>query len=175
MRVAGDIGDEPGLHACGLAYLSDDLPTEAVVSLVPRAGTPTGRLEGQFFSASLDHAIYFHRPMAADQWQLQTFTCHGLMSSRGVSVGYVFTEDGTHVATVVQEVLLRKVRRAKAALTAALGSARASRRADTPGPGCQVRTSITSASTSTVTADAPSRSTSKASKVPTSNRWPTET
>jgi acyl-CoA thioesterase-2 len=52
--------------------------------------------------------MYFHRPMASDQWHLQTFTCHGLMSSRGVSVGYVFTEDGTHVATVVQEVLLRK-------------------------------------------------------------------
>ena len=49
--------------------------------------------------------------MAADQWHLQTFTCHGLMSSRGVSVGYVFTTDGTHVATVVQEVLLRKLRR----------------------------------------------------------------
>ena len=45
------------------------------------------------------------------RWQLQTFTCHGLMSSRGVSVGYVFTEDGMHVATIVQEVLVRKVRR----------------------------------------------------------------
>jgi acyl-CoA thioesterase-2 len=44
---------------------------------------------------------------AADEWHLQTSTCHGLMSSRGVSVGYVFTADGTHVATVVQEVLLR--------------------------------------------------------------------
>lgn len=109
MRIAGDIGDEAGLHACGLAYLSDDLPTEAVVSLYP--GQDADRpAEGQFFSASLDHATYFHRPMAADRWQLQTFTCHGLMSSRGVSVGYVFAEDGTHVATVVQEVLLRKVR-----------------------------------------------------------------
>ena len=41
---------------------------------------------------------------------MHTVTCHGLMSSRGVSVGYAFTEDGTHVATIVQEVLLRKVR-----------------------------------------------------------------
>jgi acyl-CoA thioesterase II len=109
MRIAGDIGDEPGLHACGLAYLSDDLPTDAVVSLYPGQDTDSPA-EGRFFSASLDHAIYFHRPMAADRWQLQSFTCHGLMSSRGVSVGYVFAEDGTHVATVVQEVLLRKVR-----------------------------------------------------------------
>jgi acyl-CoA thioesterase-2 len=109
LRVADSIGDDPGLHACGLAYLSDDLPTEAVVSLYPDWDL-TGQAEGQFFSASLDHAIYFHRSMAVDQWQLQTFTCHGLMSSRGVSVGYVFTEDATHVATIVQEVLLRKVR-----------------------------------------------------------------
>ena len=72
--------------------------------------TPDPPFDNQFMSASLDHAIYFHRPVA-DQWHLQTFTCHGLMSSRGVSVGYVFTTDGTHVATVVQEVLLRKMRR----------------------------------------------------------------
>ena len=115
MRIAGEIGDEPGLHACGLAYLSDDLPTDAVVSLdrarsASERGVEEQAVEGEFFSASLDHAIYFHRPMAADRWQLQTFTCHGLMSSRGVSVGYVFTEDGTHVATVVQEVLLRDAR-----------------------------------------------------------------
>lgn len=109
LRVAGDIGDEPGLHACGLAYLSDDLPTDAVVSLYPEWDERP--MEQQMLPASLDHAIYFHRPMAADRWQLQTFTCHGLMSSRGVSVGYVFAEDGTHVATIVQEVLVRKVRR----------------------------------------------------------------
>jgi acyl-CoA thioesterase-2 len=107
LRVAEPIGDDPGLQACGLAYLSDDLPTEPVVSLYPDWDADRA-LEGQFFSASLDHAMYFHRPMASDQWHLQTFACHGLMSSRGVSVGYVFTEDGTHVATVVQEVLLRK-------------------------------------------------------------------
>ena len=109
LRVAGDIADEPGLHACGLAYLSDDLPTDAAVALYPEWDDRP--IEAQMFSASLDHAIYFHRPMAADRWQLQTFTCHGLMSSRGVSVGYVFAEDGVHVATIVQEVLVRKVRR----------------------------------------------------------------
>ena len=109
-KVADAIGDDPGLQAAGLAYLSDDLPTEAVVSVYP-AWDLDRPIDGQFFSASLDHAVYFHRPMASDQWHLQHFTCHGLMSSRGVSVGYVFTEDGTHVATVVQEVLLRKVRR----------------------------------------------------------------
>jgi acyl-CoA thioesterase-2 len=111
LRVVADIGgDDPVLQACALAYLSDDMPTEAVVSLHPDAN-PEKPFEDQFMSASLDHAIYFHRPVHADEWNLQTFTCHGLMSSRGVSVGYVFTRDGTHVATVVQEVLLRKLRR----------------------------------------------------------------
>ena len=105
LRIDGEVGDEPGLDACGLAYLSDDLPTEAVVSLHPEGHDEP--VEDQMFSASLDHAIYFHRPMAAGRWHLQDFTCHGLMSSRGVSVGYVFDEDGTHVATVVQEVLVR--------------------------------------------------------------------
>lgn len=109
-KLAQPVGDETGLQAAGLAYLSDDLPTEAVVSLYPHLDLDRPA-EGQFFSASLDHAIYFHRPMASDRWHVQSFTCHGLMSSRGVSVGYVFTEDGTHVATVVQEVLLRKIRR----------------------------------------------------------------
>ena len=88
MRIAGEIGDEPGLHACGLAYLSDDLPTDAVVSLdrarsARERGVEEQAVEGEFFSASLDHAIYFHRPMAADRWQLQTFTCHGLIELAG--------------------------------------------------------------------------------------------
>lgn len=110
LKITDPIGDDPGLHACGLAYLSDDLPTDSVVSLYP-GWSIDQHTDGQFFSASLDHAIYFHRPLTADTWQLQTFTCHGLMSSRGVSVGYVFTEEGTHVATVVQEVLLRRAQR----------------------------------------------------------------
>jgi acyl-CoA thioesterase-2 len=110
LKLAEPVGDDPALQAAGLAYLSDDLPTEAVVSLYPHWDLDRP-MEGQFFSASLDHAIYFHRPMASDRWHLQSFTCHGLMSSRGVSVGYVFTEEGTHVATIVQEVLLREARR----------------------------------------------------------------
>jgi acyl-CoA thioesterase-2 len=110
MRLAAPVGGDPALQACGLAYLSDDMPTEAVVSLEPASSglDSAESFDGIFFSASLDHAIYFHRPVTADAWHLQDFTCHGLMSSRGVSVGYVFAQDGTHVATVVQEVLLRR-------------------------------------------------------------------
>lgn len=98
--------EDPLLHACALAYLSDDLPTEAVVALHPDR-EHLGDVGSGFWSASLDHAVWFHRPMRADDWHLHDFTCHGLISSRGVSIGHIFTASGSHVATVSQEVLLR--------------------------------------------------------------------
>ncbi len=59
-------------------------------------------------SASLDHAIWFHRPCQTEQWHLHDFTSHAYLSSRGLAVGHVLTADGVHVATIAQEVLLRK-------------------------------------------------------------------
>jgi acyl-CoA thioesterase-2 len=104
LRMTEDLGPDTMLHACALAYLSDDLPTDAAISLHPdRARVP----EDAWMSASLDHAIWFHRPLQADAWHLYDFTCHGLLSSRGLAVGHVLTEAGSHVATVTQEVLLR--------------------------------------------------------------------
>jgi len=111
LRLQEPIADDPVLHACALAYLSDDLPTDAVVALHPSRGA--GIPEEDWMSASLDHAIWFHRPVSADQWMLQDFHCLGLLSSRGLSVGQVFTDEGTHVATVAQEVLLRLRRGAR--------------------------------------------------------------
>jgi acyl-CoA thioesterase-2 len=61
-----------------------------------------------FIGASLDHAIWFHRPAPADEWQLHEFRSHGLNGGRGLSIGEVFAADGTHVATVAQEALLRE-------------------------------------------------------------------
>jgi len=109
LRMADPVGDDPVLHACALAYLSDDLPTEAVVDLHPQSG---GSREDDWMSASLDHAIWFHRPVRADEWQLHHFRCHGLLSSRGLAIGQVFIGDA-HVATVAQEVLLRSRRPAR--------------------------------------------------------------
>lgn len=111
LRMADEVGVDPSLHACALAYMSDDLPTDAVVSLLHPDRTPGDwDAEFPFWSASVDHAIWFHRPVRADQWQLQDFVCHGLMSSRGLSVGHVFDPEGVHVATISQEVLLRELR-----------------------------------------------------------------
>lgn len=116
LRTAEPLGDDPVLQACALAYLSDDLPTDAVIALHPNrpaAGTPwdfQGDFEGNFMSASLDHAIWFHRPLSVDDWHVQEFTSHGLLSSRGLGIGHVLSADGTHAATIAQEVLLREAR-----------------------------------------------------------------
>lgn len=108
LRIRSDLGDDPVLHACALAYMSDDYPTDAVVSLHPdRPGPDTPPDQHPFVAFSLDHAIWFHRPLRADRWHLTAMVCHGIISSRGLTVGHVFTEDGVHVASVTQEVLLR--------------------------------------------------------------------
>jgi len=109
MRMEAPVADDEALQACALAYVSDDLPTDSVVALHPDRDR-TDRFHEQFFSASLDHAIWFHRPLRADDWHVQSFTCQGLMGSRGVSLGHVFTADGTHAATVSQEVVVRRKR-----------------------------------------------------------------
>jgi acyl-CoA thioesterase-2 len=111
LRIRGELGDDPILHACALAYLSDDYPTDAVVALHPdRARPDSPPDEHPFVAFSLDHAIWFHRPLRADEWHLTAMVCHGIISSRGTTVGHVFTAEGVHVATVAQEVLLRRRR-----------------------------------------------------------------
>ena len=106
LKLNEDLGDDPVLNACGLTYLSDDLPTDAVVARHPNRG-PRGATERRFWNASLDHAIWFHHPIRANQWHLHAFTCHGLVGTRGLSIGSIFDADGKHVATVSQEVLIR--------------------------------------------------------------------
>jgi len=112
LRALQPIGEDPVRQACALAYLSDDLPTDAAISLHPEhVQSDSGDdFYSRFFSASLDHAVWFHRPFDASRWLAQSFTCHGLMGSRGLTVGHVFTEDGAHVASVSQEVLVREIR-----------------------------------------------------------------
>lgn len=108
-RFPGDVPADPLLGACGLAYASDDLPSEAVVTLHPEAGGPTG--DGQpyeyYTGTSLDHALWFHRPVVPGSWQLHTVSCVGLIGSRGLAVGAVFNGDGEQIASYTQEVLVR--------------------------------------------------------------------
>lgn len=108
MRLSRPVPDGPAkvaLDAAALAYMSDDVPTDAAHVLDPRRSENPP--DSGLVAFSLDHAVWFHRPIRADEWHLHTFRCHGLISSRGLAVGHVFAVDGTHVATVAQEVLLR--------------------------------------------------------------------
>ncbi|MFM8794205.1 MAG: acyl-CoA thioesterase [Acidimicrobiales bacterium] len=105
-RTVENFGGDQLLNRCALAYLSDDLPTGAVINAVPGLRERWNE-ENAFFSASLDHTIWFHRDVDMTQWHLFEMNCHGYGNGRGLAVGWVFAEDGTHVATVAQETLVR--------------------------------------------------------------------
>jgi len=109
MRLAEEIGDDPVLNACALAYLSDDLPSDAVVARHPDR-QPRDAPVRHFWNASLDHAIWFHRPLRAGEWHLHDVTCRALFGGRGLAIGAVFDRNGSHVATLSQEVLIRPAR-----------------------------------------------------------------
>ena len=105
-RTTEDFGGDQLLNRCALAYLSDDLPTGAVINAVPELRAKWNE-ENAFFSASLDHTVWFHRDVDMTKWHLFELNCHGYGNGRGLAVGWVFAEDGTHVATVAQETLVR--------------------------------------------------------------------
>ena len=106
-RFPWPLGADPALHACALAYLSDMNAMDAIVASRaggPKPGEPWG---GEWMGVSIDHAVWFHRPVRADDWLLVDFTGHGLIRTRGLATGLVFDRRGTHVATIAQEGLLR--------------------------------------------------------------------
>jgi acyl-CoA thioesterase-2 len=98
--------DEPLMHVCALAYLSDlTLASTAALHVqVPRAE----RTEPSRISlASLDHAMWFHRPFRADEWLLFAQRSPSSSDGRGLAQGEFYTRDGQLVASVVQEALIR--------------------------------------------------------------------
>jgi acyl-CoA thioesterase-2 len=122
MKITDAVSDDELVHRCWLAYLSDDLPTDAVRETVKHhlsvldgvvGDVVDGEATDNLFSASLDHTVWFHRPMRMDEWHLHDTVCLGYVGGRGLATGHVFRADGTHVATVSQEVLMRS-RRASA-------------------------------------------------------------
>lgn len=109
-RLPGEAGDDPRLHACGLAYISDINAIGAISRTHPGEHPPPEEWDDRFMSASLDHAMWFHRPARPDEWLLLEMQGHGLIRSRGLATGQLFRADGTHAATIVQEGLLREKR-----------------------------------------------------------------
>ncbi|MGD9701833.1 MAG: acyl-CoA thioesterase [Acidimicrobiia bacterium] len=113
MRASGQLGDDQLLQRCALAYISDDLPADTVMRAHPEFGPRREQGEGEhgLFVASLDHTIWFHAPLRADEWHLYDFSCHRYVGGRGLAIGHVFDESGIHAATVAQEALVRDVQR----------------------------------------------------------------
>ena len=107
-RAAAPMPDAPALHQCVLAYASD--MTLLDTSLLPHG---YNLFSGELQLASLDHAMWFHRPFRADEWLLYVEESPSASGSRSFNRGEVFRRDGTLVASVAQEGLVR-VRTAKA-------------------------------------------------------------
>ena len=108
LRLDDDIGPDLRLRACALAFVSDSGPTAAARAAHP-VQVPRHLHPETFVGASLDHSIWFHRPADPSQWILADFTCSTLIGGRGITVGHLY-EGPTLVATVTQEVLLRRRR-----------------------------------------------------------------
>jgi len=102
IRATERLPDEPAIHQCVLAYASD-------MTLLDAALIPHGRtvFHQDIMAASLDHALWFHRPFRADEWLLYAQDSPNLSGARGFSRGLIFALDGTLVASVAQEGLLR--------------------------------------------------------------------
>jgi acyl-CoA thioesterase-2 len=101
------LGDDARLHACALAYLSDVDAIGAIAASYPGPLPPHGAWNEAFMSASLDHSLWFHRFVSADDWLLLDMSGQGIIGSRGLATGLIFSATGTHVATLAQEGLMR--------------------------------------------------------------------
>ncbi len=101
-RAVGPLPDDIALHQCVVAYASD--MTLLDTSLLPHGLTLyTGTLQ----TASLDHAMWFHRPFRADEWLLYVQDSPSASSARGFNRGAIYRRDGVLAASVAQEGLIR--------------------------------------------------------------------
>ncbi len=103
MRAAGALPDDPVLHAAVLAYMSD-------LTLLDTALVAHGRtvFDADIQAASLDHAIWFHRPARADGWLLHAEDSPSASGGLGFSRGAVYDVSGRLVASTAQEGLIRR-------------------------------------------------------------------
>jgi acyl-CoA thioesterase-2 len=102
MRADGELPKDPTLHACIATYASDMTLLDTTVLPFGLSWESPGMQ-----MASLDHAMWFHRPFRADDWLLYDQHAFSSGSGRGLAGGAIFTSDGTLAVTVVQEGLAR--------------------------------------------------------------------
>jgi acyl-CoA thioesterase-2 len=101
MRLRDELPDDPLLHACLLTYLSD--MGAMMGAMAPSANYQFDRVMG----ASLDHAVWFHRPLRADRWFLYDLQAVSNFGARGLCRGTMHAADGTLGVSVAQEALIR--------------------------------------------------------------------
>jgi acyl-CoA thioesterase II len=103
LRATGRLPDDLALHQCVLAYASD-------FSLLDTALIAHGKLmfDKDMQLASLDHALWFHRPFRADEWLLYVQVSPSSHGARAFCRGDIFTREGALVASVAQEGLMRE-------------------------------------------------------------------
>jgi acyl-CoA thioesterase-2 len=106
LRANGTLPDDPALHACVLAYASD-------MSLLGSVLLPHGAdyQPGEIAMASLDHAMWFHRPVRADRWLLCAQESPTSSGARGFTQARIYTRDGDLAVSVNQEGMVRVRRR----------------------------------------------------------------
>lgn len=105
LRADGSLPDDEVLHACIVTYASD-------MTLLDTALLPHGVSwsDGGVQMASIDHAMWFHRPFRADEWMLYDQSSISTSNARGLAGGSIFTQRGDLVITVLQEGLIRVIR-----------------------------------------------------------------
>lgn len=103
-RALGDLGDDIARHQTLMAYMSDYALLSTALYPHPYSG-----FSSEVQSASLDHALWFHRPFRADEYLLYCLDSPNAEAARGFSRGSFYTRDGVLVASSAQECLLRLV------------------------------------------------------------------
>lgn len=104
-RADGTLPDDPVKHTCLLAYMSD--MTLLDTAIIPHISP----YRDDMMNASLDHLMWFHRPFRADEWMLYATDSPSASGARGFNRGSIYSRDGTLIASVAQEGLMRKISR----------------------------------------------------------------
>lgn len=102
IRATGDLPKDPLFNAAVLAYASDYTLLEGVLR-----GNGISWSDRRLRPASLDHSMWFHRPARADDWILYSQASPSSQGGRGLGIGRMFSRDGTLVASVAQEGMIR--------------------------------------------------------------------
>jgi acyl-CoA thioesterase-2 len=102
MRVRGALPEDPLLHTAMLVYATDR-------ALLSTAARPHGIPWEKRYGASLDHAVWIHRPLRLDGWLLYTSESPVAQGAHGMIFGAIYTPDGRRLASVAQEGLIRRI------------------------------------------------------------------